>query len=92
MNDQNKIFYRVFQSHAPSGGCLPVSDRRYNTREEAQVEADRLFDAVEKFHTFNCGGQELTFPAYWPQALSEHPGGTLIMELDIYGTKRKKHT
>ncbi len=75
-------FYQVFQSHSPSGGCSPVDQTRYATKEEAQAEAKRLLDEVDVFNIYNCGGQELTFPSFWPQPLREGPDGGLIMEFE----------
>jgi hypothetical protein len=75
-------FYQVYQCHSPSGGVGAVSEQRYPTKEEAQTEADRLLAQVGDFNLYSIDGKEYSYPAYWPQCLTERPGGILMMEFE----------
>ncbi|MHA2063096.1 MAG: hypothetical protein ACXABY_01825 [Candidatus Thorarchaeota archaeon] len=78
MNRQSNRFYQVYQSHSPSGGISPVDNTRYDTLEEARGAAEALMSEVSEFTLYNVGGQEITFPSYWPQPMSEKDGLTFI--------------
>tara|TARA_R110002094_G_scaffold214658_1_gene185188 strand:- start:8128 stop:8367 length:240 start_codon:yes stop_codon:yes gene_type:complete len=74
--------YKVYQSHAPSGGISPVNDIEYATIEEARGAAEAMASETEVSYTHDFGGGNITtYPSFWAQSIGIDSNGFFRFDL-----------
>jgi len=68
-------FYQVYCAIAPSGGFSLVSETKFASREEAEMEIAKHQAAVTESYTHYIDGKEYKYPGFWVWELDQGPDG-----------------